>query len=72
MISSIKEIRFGELAKATPDQNTIANYITYAMNSAIAFFASLGLLLLLANALSSFRYTQCYDNSRVSSLNIFL
>jgi hypothetical protein len=66
MISTIKEIKFGEVAKATPNINFVPVYLTYAMNGALAAASSLAFLITLANALSSFAYTQCYDDTRVS------
>jgi uncharacterized membrane protein len=66
MISTIKEIKFGEIAKASPDINFIPVYLTYAMNSALAAAASFAFLITLINAITALAYTQCYDDTRVS------
>ena len=72
MISCVKEIMRSELAKKTPNYNTIPNYLTYAMNSALCFFAVAGFLVALTTAILSFLYTKCFSNSRVIFIQILL
>lgn len=57
---------YTELAKKTPNYNTVPNYLTYAANSGLVFFASLAFLLLILTGPYCFSFTRTYENSRVN------
>ena len=71
MISAIKEVRFGEVARRSATHNTFGIYNTYALNSSMIAFAVLGFLVSIASALLSLSYTDFYFDSRVSKLLLF-
>lgn len=66
IISTIKEIQFGEYARRTTDLNTIAVYNTYAMNSALAGLGAFGFVISLIAGILSLVFTDCYSDSRVN------
>lgn len=68
MISTIKEIQYGEQAKRTANYNSLANYNTFAMNSALAGVGSFGLLLTVIFGAIALSSSDCFSDTRVRFL----